>query len=135
MNPGFTVLTNVEVPVADLANACEWYCEKLAFVEQWRGDGLAFIALPGEGVRLFLVETTDTGRLAFTGKAGVAHSVVDFYAPDPAATHALLQSRGVDVGELRSGSPGFSFRDPDGNRFGVHNDRGSYEHRRDNPTQ
>jgi len=135
MTIGFTVLTNVEIPVARLADACEWYREKLGFVEQWRGDGLAFIALPGEGVRLFLVETADPARLGFTGaRKGVMHSVIDFYAPDLAATHAELRSRGVEVGDFQPDSPGFGFRDLDGNRFGVHSDLGSYEHRRDNPT-
>ena len=135
MTIGLTVLTNVEVPVTRLAAACEWYCKRLGFVEHWRGDREAFVALPGEGVRFFLVQTADSARLGFTGaREGVQHGVVDFYAPDLAAAHGLLRSRGVDVDELQPGMPGFGFRDLDGNRFGVHSDRGSYEHRKNNPT-
>jgi hypothetical protein len=94
------------------------------------------MALPGEGVRFFLVETADPMRLRFTSlHNGVAHGVIDFYVPDLDVAHASLKARGVDVENLSTGAFGFGFQDLDGNKFGVHRDRGSFEHRRDHPTR
>ena len=131
----FTVLTNAEVPVASLDPAVRWYGEKLGAETQWQRGGRAFLALPGEGVRLFLVETRDPARLGFVGPDGILqHGGLDFYATDLAEAHGLLSARGVDVDPLAPGAMGFGFRDLDGNRFGVHSDRESYEHRRRTPT-
>ena len=134
MEAPFNVLTNAELPVAVLDAAIRWYAEKLGAVEQWQRGGRAFVALPGEGVRLFLVETKDPARLGFVGSDGsLQHGGLDFYAADLAAAHGLLSARGVDLDPLTPGAMGFGFRDLDGNRFGVHSDRESYEHRKRTP--
>lgn len=136
MKPGLGALTNIEIPVADLERAIVWYRDRLGFELAWRGEEEAFLTLTGEGVRFFLVETTDDCRLEFRKRrTAVVHGPVDFYADDLPGLHRALKERGVEVDPLKADAFGFGFRDLDGNRFGVHRDRGAYRFRRDHPTE
>ncbi|ERI09265.1 VOC family protein [Aneurinibacillus aneurinilyticus] len=129
-----TFITSVEVPVSNLDKALSWYTEILQFQVMWRDEQSAFIALPGEGTRLFLVQTNDEKRLEFTNtNTGVVHSVIDFYVENLPAFHAFLKQHGVEVTELQPKAMGFGFRDPDGNFYGAHIDQLSYQYKK-NPT-
>jgi catechol 2,3-dioxygenase-like lactoylglutathione lyase family enzyme len=115
-------LSAVELPVADLDRAVAWYADHLGLAETWRGDGQALLAVAGQAhPGLFLVETEDPARLAFTRTAnGRRHSVVDFLVGDLPALHAALTAAGVDADPLEPDGFGFGFRDADGNSLGAH---------------
>lgn len=120
-------INTVEIPVADLARAVEWYERCLGFVAEWSDEHHAMlVAREGdESARILLVETDDHTRLAFRStKTSVTHSVVDFVSDDLDALHAHLRSCGANADDL--GPPandwaprGFGFVDPDRNRLGA----------------
>lgn len=136
LKPGLGALTRIDIPVADLERAIAWYRDRLGFDLAWKDDEEAFVTLTNEGIRFFLIETKDEGRLGLMERRkGVANGAVDFYAEDLDELHRTLKERGVAVDALRPDGFGFGFEDLDGNRFGVHRDRGSYQFRHDPGTE
>jgi catechol 2,3-dioxygenase-like lactoylglutathione lyase family enzyme len=114
-------ITTVEVPVADLTRAIDWYVQKLGLTVGWRGEHEATVALPEGTAHLFLVETADPERLRFqNSRYGYTQSIVDLYTSDLAGLHAYLCEHGVDVNDLQPGAKGLGFRDLDGNSLGAH---------------
>src|SRR4029079_8069160 len=94
-------ITNVEVPVADLARALDWYGQMLGLTVSWRGEREAAVALPEGTAHLFLVETADPQRLGFqTSRYGRSQSVVDLYARGLIRLHAHLREQEVEVTDL-----------------------------------
>jgi catechol 2,3-dioxygenase-like lactoylglutathione lyase family enzyme len=114
-------ITTVEVPVADLSRALDWYVQKLGLEISWRGEHEATVSLPEGAAHLFLVQTDDLQRLAFhNSRHGYTQSIVDFYTPDLVGLHAHLREQGIEVNDLQPGAKGFGFRDLDGNSLGAH---------------
>ena len=112
-------LVTIEVPVLDLERAVAWYQRALGLKKEWSDGRRAMLRIPG-GQSLFLVETNDARRLAFScTSTGIVHSVIDFLVADLAAFHAHFRSLKTGVEELKPGAVGFGFRDPDGNRLGA----------------
>jgi catechol 2,3-dioxygenase-like lactoylglutathione lyase family enzyme len=119
--PGGLKVVTIEVPVRDLERAVAWYRSVLGF-EQVSSEGFSALLRPpgGQGPRLFLVETLDGRRLAFSStRTGVVHSTIVFYTADLQAFHDRLVALRVHADELKPGAHSFGFRDPDGNRLGA----------------
>jgi predicted enzyme related to lactoylglutathione lyase len=103
----------VQLNVADLSKAIEWYERVLGFVTVERRDDLKFAHVETNvpGLQLGLGEG---GTLKGTGAVVINFSVVDV-----AATRKLLESRGVVFTGPTQVIPGkvalAGFKDPDGN--------------------
>jgi catechol 2,3-dioxygenase-like lactoylglutathione lyase family enzyme len=119
--PDIREIRTVGIPVTDQDAALQFYAETLGF--EVRSDvpipqlGSRWIVLapPGAAVTVALVAARDDIP------AGV-ETGIRFHTPDAAATHAALQARGVEVGELLRWPgvpPMFQVRDRDGNRFEI----------------
>ncbi|MDE3087457.1 MAG: VOC family protein [Acidobacteriota bacterium] len=124
--PKLTHLGRVLVPVADQDEAIAFYTTTLGFsltADDPFGEGDRWVEVtpPGGGAAIALVPpqgSYETGRMT-----GIALG-----SEDPAADHAELAGRGVDVDDQLLGGEGgvprmFFFRDNDGNTLMVVEDR------------
>jgi lactoylglutathione lyase len=119
--PDIREIRAVGIPVTDQDAALKFYAETLGFevrvdtpVPQLGGRWI-MLAPPGSDVMIALVAEHD-------GVPAGVETGIRFHTPDAAATHAALQDRGVEVGELLRwpGVPAmFEVRDRDGNRFEI----------------
>jgi catechol 2,3-dioxygenase-like lactoylglutathione lyase family enzyme len=119
--PDIREIRAVGIPVTDQDAALKFYAETLGFevrvdtpVPQLGGRWI-MLAPPGSEVMIALVAEHD-------GVPAGVETGIRFHTPDAAATHAALQDRGVEVGELLRwpGVPAmFEVRDRDGNRFEI----------------
>jgi lactoylglutathione lyase len=119
--PDIREIRAVGIPVTDQDAALKFYAETLGFevrvdtpVPQLGGRWI-MLAPPGSEVVIALVAEHD-------GVPAGVETGIRFHTPDAAATHAALQDRGVEVGELLRwpGVPAmFEVRDRDGNRFEI----------------
>lgn len=120
--PKITKVGRVMVPVSDQDQAISFYTTRLGFsvaadVPFGDGDRWVEVAPPGGGAAVALVPPQggyQPGRMT-----GIA-----LESPDPAADHAELQRRGVDVDAQLMGGDGtvplmFFFRDHDGNQLMI----------------
>ena len=105
----------LSVPVSDQQRAKDFYQEILGFMlirDEPMGPGMRWIQLApqGQGVTIALVTWFENMRPG--GLQGVMVNTDDIDAE-----HALLQSRGLEIGEIRQESWGryATFTDPDGN--------------------
>lgn len=119
--PDIREIRTVGIPVTDQDAALRFYADTLG--SEVRADvpvpqlGSRWIevAPPGAVVTVALVAARDDAP------AGV-ETGIRLHTPDAAATHAALQARSVEVGELLRwpGVPArFTAHDPDGNRFEI----------------
>jgi predicted enzyme related to lactoylglutathione lyase len=115
-----TGIANVAVPVTDHDRALQFYGGTLGF--ETRRD-----ATFGPGLRWVEVAPPDAATTIALAPRGEGHSgAVDtgirLATSDAAATHAYLESKGVDVDDILR-MPGvplmFSLRDPEGNSLYV----------------
>jgi predicted enzyme related to lactoylglutathione lyase len=109
----------VQVPVADIDRAKDFYVQKLGFVadaDATVGDGIRFVQLtpPGSGCSIAL--TSGVHRMA-PGSVEGLQLVVD----DADAARDALRERGVAVDEVQEFPWGrfVFFSDPDGNAWAV----------------
>lgn len=118
----------LEVPVSSLQASVDFYASAFGLKLEWSDETHALLepADPGKlGVRLLLVQTEDTRRLAFSHSGnGLDHAVADFKVDNLAAYHAHLREAGIELPDIEPPAHdwapwGFSFSDPDGNRYGV----------------
>lgn len=119
--PDIREIRTVGIPVTDQDAALRFYADTLGFevrtdvpVPQL-GSRWIEVAPPGAVVTVALVAARDDAP------AGV-ETGIRLRTPDAAATHAALQARSVEVGELLRwpGVPArFTAHDPDGNRFEI----------------
>jgi len=119
--PDIREIRAVGIPVTDQDAALQFYAETLGFevrvdtpVPQLGGRWI-MLAPPGSEVMIALVAEHD-------GVPAGVETGIRFHTPDAAATHAALQDRGVEVGEVLRwpGVPAmFEVRDRDGNRFEI----------------
>lgn len=109
----------VEIPAADVEAAARFYESVFGWQTRRRGDGeLAFDDGVGQ-----VSGTWVAGRTAYTGDPGV---VVHIMVEDAAATLEAITARGGTV--VQPIDPAAAeifayFRDPDGNLFGVYQER------------
>lgn len=122
MVPKITKVGRVMVPVSDQDRAISFYTTSLGFtlaagVPFGENDRWVEVAPPGGGAAVALVPPQgeyQPGRMT-----GIA-----LESPDPAADHAELRGKGVDVDAQMMGGDGtvpllFFFRDADGNRLMI----------------
>jgi lactoylglutathione lyase len=119
--PDIREIRAVGIPVTDQDAALQFYAETLGFevrvdtpVPQLGGRWI-MLAPAGSEVMIALVAEHD-------GVPAGVETGIRFHTPDAAATHAALQDRGVEVGEVLRwpGVPAmFEVRDRDGNRFEI----------------
>jgi lactoylglutathione lyase len=119
--PDIREIRAVGIPVTDQDAALQFYAETLGFevrvdtpVPQLGGRWI-MLAPPGSEVMIALVAEHD-------GVPAGVETGIRFHTPDADATHAALQARGVEVGEVLRwpGVPAmFEVRDRDGNRFEI----------------
>ena len=119
--PDIREIRAVGIPVTDQDAALQFYAETLGFdvrvdtpVPQLGGRWI-MLAPAGSEVMIALVAEHD-------GVPAGVETGIRFHTPDAAATHAALQARGVEVGEVLRwpGVPAmFEVRDRDGNRFEI----------------
>lgn len=115
----FTGLITIAVPVTDQDAAKSLY-ERLGFVatidaELQPGFRWIEMALPAGGTTISLIRTGD-------GLPAGIDTGVRLATTDARSAHGVLESVGLDVGELLDWETAplmFSFLDPDGNRFYV----------------
>ena len=138
-------ISTVEIPVADLARAIEWYQSALGLNCTWSDEHHAMLAeATAAGVQtkstspsILLVRTNDGSRLGFRNTSnGLHHSVIDFQTGDLEAFHAHLLLLGSQVDDLtppaNEWAPrGFGFFDCEGNRMGAF----TYSRERNSPAQ
>jgi catechol 2,3-dioxygenase-like lactoylglutathione lyase family enzyme len=120
--PKITKVGRVMVPVSDQDQAISFYTTRLGFsvaadVPFGDGDRWVEVAPPGGGAAVALVPPQ--GEYRPGRMTGIA-----LESPDPAADHAELQGRGVDVDAQLMGGDGtvplmFFFRDHDGNQLMI----------------
>ena len=118
----------LEVPCTEIGRSRLWYETVFGLSTIWSDDSHVLLeegTLPGLGLRILLVKTDQSCRLEIiSSEKGIQHSVSDFQVDELEPFHEHLREHGVSVPDL--GPPvndwaprGFSFLDPDGNRFGV----------------
>jgi catechol 2,3-dioxygenase-like lactoylglutathione lyase family enzyme len=131
--PPSVQISTVEIPVADLARAIEWYRTVLGLNCTWSDEHHAMLAGSTDaGVQtkstltsILLVRTNDALRLGFRNTSnGLHHSVIDFQTADLEAFHAHLLLHGTQLDDLtppaNEWAPrGFGFFDCEGNRMGA----------------
>lgn len=120
-----TILKSVsylQVPVKNLEESTEWYISNLGFEVHWKrpDNKMTILALPS-GPSIFLCETeSHQGRMSV---------VIGFEAADIRKLLADLQSKGVQIGEIRENrgviegeilGMDFDFFDPSGNMLVAH---------------
>lgn len=119
------VLSNIEIPVADLKRAIDWYRQALGLACTWSDDHHATLAGGDGGLQILLVRTDDPARLRFTStETGLTHAVIDFRTEDLEALHAHLEQLGGEVEPLRPppnewAPRGFAFADSEGNQLAA----------------
>jgi predicted enzyme related to lactoylglutathione lyase len=115
-----TGILNVAIPVSDHDRALQFYCGTLGFetrLDSAFGPGLRWVevAPPGAETTVALAPRND-------GQSGGVDTGVRLATADAEATHAHLESRGVDVDDILR-MPGvplmFSLRDTEGNSLYV----------------
>jgi catechol 2,3-dioxygenase-like lactoylglutathione lyase family enzyme len=111
-----TGILNVAVPVSDHDRALSFYCGTLGFetrLDATFGPGLRWVEVAPAGA-----ETTIALAPRNDGQSGGVDTGIRLTTVDVEATHAYLQSQGVDVDDILR-MPGvplmFSLRDPEGN--------------------
>ncbi len=133
MTMPFLRINTVEVPVANLKRAIDWYQAALQLQCVWSDEGHALLSGSAGtedhqnevGTRILLVRTDDLTRLGFMNSSnGLHHSVIDFQTNDLESFHASLCTQGTHVDDLKppvnAWAPrGFGFFDCDGNRLAV----------------
>jgi catechol 2,3-dioxygenase-like lactoylglutathione lyase family enzyme len=122
---GRTILESVsylQVPVKNLEESTEWYMNNLGFKVHWKrpDNKMTILALPS-GPSVFLCETElHQGRMSV---------VIGFEAADIRKLLSDLQSKGVQIGEIRENGGviegeilgmDFDFFDPSGNMLVAH---------------
>lgn len=110
-----------EIPVSDLNQALEWYCDRLGAKLLFRNDELAAVDF-SMGPSLFLVKTNDSTAATFLVN-GEDHYTVGFRVKNIEGFHEYLTGFGTKVNEIKDeGWVGkfFTFYDPFGNMFDVH---------------
>jgi catechol 2,3-dioxygenase-like lactoylglutathione lyase family enzyme len=122
---GKTILESVsylQVPVKNLEESTEWYMNNLGFKVHWKrpDNKMTILALPS-GPSVFLCETElHQGRMSV---------VIGFEAADIRKLLSDLQSKGVQIGEIRENGGviegeilgmDFDFFDPSGNMLVAH---------------
>jgi catechol 2,3-dioxygenase-like lactoylglutathione lyase family enzyme len=117
----------VVVPVTDQDRAIEFYVETLGFEKRTDvpfGEGYRWVEVaPADAVTTIAIVPPPPGNPAGNTETGIG-----LHTDDIDADHAELKARGVDVDPevSRMGDPVpplFWFRDPDGNRLMVVEDR------------
>jgi catechol 2,3-dioxygenase-like lactoylglutathione lyase family enzyme len=120
----------VEIPVANLKRANDWYQTALGFICAWSDERHALLsgAQAGENsneARILLVETDDMTRLGFSNSStGLHHGIIDFQTLELEDLHAFLRTQGTPVDDLKppvnTWAPrGFGFTDSEGNRLAA----------------
>jgi catechol 2,3-dioxygenase-like lactoylglutathione lyase family enzyme len=109
----------VQVPVADIDRAKEFYVGKLGFSDDTDanvGDGIRFVQLTLPGSACSIALTSGVHKMA-PGSIDGLQVVVD----DADAAREHLRERGVPVGEVQEFPWGrfVFFADPDGNAWSV----------------
>lgn len=109
----------VQVPVADIDRAKEFYVEKLGFsedVDSTAGDGIRFVQLTPPGSACSIALTTGVHEMT-PGSLNGLQLVVE----DADAAREELHGRGLPVGEVQDFPWGrfVFFEDPDGNAWSV----------------
>jgi lactoylglutathione lyase len=119
--PDIREIRTVGIPVSDQDAALRFYAETLGFEVRADvpllelGSRWIEVAPPGAAVTVALLAAREDVP------AGV-QTGIRLHTPDAVATHAALQARSVEVGEVLRwpGVPSmFEVRDPDGNRFEI----------------
>src|SRR5713226_711992 len=116
-------IDHVQVPVADLEEAIEWYTRQLGFqLAQRATPELAFLQLP-PGPALLLWKTDDASTATFT-KNGETMPVIGIASRNIQQLHAALERAQVRITHFQD--EGYAlvlkFLDPYGNMFVVHQD-------------
>jgi catechol 2,3-dioxygenase-like lactoylglutathione lyase family enzyme len=112
----------LQVPVKNLDESTEWYIGNLGFKVHWKrpDNKMTILALPS-GPSIFLCETEL--------HKGMMSVVIGFEAVDIRKLLTDLQSKGVQIGEIRENrgevegeilGMDFDFFDPSGNMLVVH---------------
>jgi catechol 2,3-dioxygenase-like lactoylglutathione lyase family enzyme len=118
----------VEIPVANLKRAIDWYQTALGLICAWSDERHALLSgaqATGNEPRILLVETDDMTRLGFSNSSnGLHHSVIDFQTLELEDLHAFLHTQGTPVDDLKppvnTWAPrGFGFSDSEGNRLAA----------------
>ncbi|WP_018758027.1 VOC family protein [Paenibacillus terrigena] len=110
-----------EIPVSDLDQAIDWYCNKLGAKLGFRNAELAYVDF-SIGPSLFLVKTNDLTTSTFLVN-GKDHYTVGFRVKDIEGFYHYLLELGTEVNEIiDEGNIGrfFTFYDPFRNMFDVH---------------
>lgn len=120
-----TVLKSVsflQVPVKNLEESTEWYIDNLGFEVDWKrpDNKMTILTLPS-GPSIFLCE--------IDMQQGINSVIIGYEAMDIKKLLANLQSKGVQIGEIRENGGAikgeilamdFDFYDPSGNKLVVH---------------
>lgn len=116
----------LQVPVKNLEESTEWYVGNLGLKVQWKrpDNKMTILALPS-GPEIFLCETEL--------HQGMMSVVIGFEAADIRKLLSDLQSKGVQIGEIRENGGvieygdikeilgiDFDFYDPSGNKLVAH---------------
>lgn len=114
-----------EIPVTNLDEAINWYCGLLGASLGFRNDELAYVDF-SMGPSLFLVKTNDHTTATFQVN-GKDHYTIGFRVKNIEGFHSFLSQLGTKVNEvIDEGHVGkfFTFYDPFGNMFDVHQPAG-----------
>ncbi|CAG7637386.1 VOC family protein [Paenibacillus allorhizosphaerae] len=121
MTPYIEGIEYTEIPVSDLEQALDWYCNKLGAKLGFRNKDLAYVDF-AMGPSLFLVKTADDTSATFLVN-GEDHYTIGFRVRNIVGFHEHLLQLGAKVGKIiDEGNIGkfFTFYDPFGNMFDVH---------------
>jgi catechol 2,3-dioxygenase-like lactoylglutathione lyase family enzyme len=106
-------IDSIFVPARDTRGAADWYRDVFGLTELFESAGYIGLGFAGGGTALTLypAESVDGGD----------HFRFNFYAPDPEALHAALESAGAAPTPISTSGPirYFEFRDIAGNRVNV----------------
>jgi catechol 2,3-dioxygenase-like lactoylglutathione lyase family enzyme len=121
ITPTITDVMTIGVPVSDQERALKFYVENLG-LEPRRDVPLP--QLGGRWIEVAPSEATVTIALvpAREGFPAGIETGIRLKSPDATASHAALEARGVEVGELLRWPgvpPMFALRDPDGNGLEI----------------
>ncbi|KWX71127.1 hypothetical protein AMQ84_29405 [Paenibacillus riograndensis] len=124
-------IATLEIPVARIEPAVEWYTRILGFQVLHQTATDAMLRLGEEASpsapRLYLVAAASPDRLFFLNNdTGVTHGIIDFYVSELEEFHLFLKNHEVSVTAVHyfngsNGVGGFGFSDLDGNHFGATN--------------
>ncbi|WP_164779410.1 VOC family protein [Paenibacillus kobensis] len=120
----FDSICNVYVPVKDLDEGIDWYCNKLGFQLLFKETSGRFAAMkvdPAPSSPGFLIVKTDDDTTASFTRNGQSHQVVCFNVNDIERTHQCLVEQGIEAEAIVSEHGGtlkyFVFKDLYGNRL------------------